>query len=51
MEENERLHPGIHARMHAYLLAEFPCPGVDEDEFLGLKDSTKVPRRTANKGR
>ena len=22
MEENERLHPGIHARMHAHLLAD-----------------------------
>ena len=42
MEETERLHPGIHARMHAYLLAEFPGPGVDADEFFGLKVSPKV---------
>jgi hypothetical protein len=52
MEENERLHPGIHAQMQAYLLAEFPGSVVDADEFFGLKDSTKMPpRRTANKGR
>jgi hypothetical protein len=42
MEENERLHPGIHARMHAYLLAEFHGPRVDADEFFGLKDLTNV---------
>ena len=39
MEENERLHPGIHARMQAYLLAEFPGSVVDADEFFGLKES------------
>jgi hypothetical protein len=33
MEENERL--GLHARMHAYLLANHPGPDVDADEFFG----------------
>ena len=37
MEERERLHPDFHDRM--YLTAKYPGPGVDADEFFGLKDS------------
>jgi len=26
MEENERLHPGFHDRLYAYLMAKYPGP-------------------------
>jgi hypothetical protein len=32
MEENERLHPGIHERMIEYLKAEYPGLAVDAEE-------------------
>jgi hypothetical protein len=34
MEENERLSPGIHDRLYEYLMAMYPGPGVDADEFF-----------------
>ena len=39
MEENERLHPGIHDRLYEYLMARYPGVGVDADEFFGLEES------------
>jgi hypothetical protein len=39
MEENERLHPGFHERMYEYLMAKYPGPGIDADEFFGSKGS------------
>jgi hypothetical protein len=38
IEENERL--GLHARMHACLLAHHPGPDVDANEFFGSIDPT-----------
>jgi hypothetical protein len=34
MAEHERLHPGIHDRLYAYLMAKYPGHGVDADEFF-----------------
>jgi hypothetical protein len=34
MEENERLHPGIHDRLYEYLMAKFPGSGIDANEFF-----------------
>ena len=34
MEENERLHPGIHDRLYAKLMELYPGEGVDADEFF-----------------
>lgn len=28
MEENERLHPGIHDRLFEKLMAKYPSPGI-----------------------
>jgi hypothetical protein len=39
MEENERLHPGFHERMHEYLNAKYPGPGIPAEEFFGSEDS------------
>jgi hypothetical protein len=39
MEENERLHPGIHHRLYEYLNAKYPGPALDAAEFFGLEDS------------
>jgi hypothetical protein len=42
MEENERLHPGIHDRLYEYLMAKYPGPGVEADAFFGLEESDGV---------
>jgi hypothetical protein len=34
MEENERLHPGIHDRLYEYLMAKYPGIAVDADDFF-----------------
>jgi hypothetical protein len=34
MEENERLHPGYHDRLFEKLMAMYPGPGIDADEFF-----------------
>lgn len=39
MEENERLHPGIHDRLYEYLMAKSPGPSVAADAFVGLDES------------
>jgi hypothetical protein len=36
MEENERLHPGIHDRLFEHLKAKYPGPGVNADDFFAL---------------
>jgi hypothetical protein len=38
MEENERLHPGIHDRWYQRLNHMFPGPGVSADEFFENPD-------------
>jgi hypothetical protein len=45
MEEKERLHPGFSDQMYEYLMAKYPGPGVDADEFFGLEESGQVPGR------
>ena len=35
MGENERLHPGCHDRFFEKLMAMYPGPGIDADEFFG----------------
>jgi hypothetical protein len=34
MEENERLHPGIHDRLHENLMVKYPGPGIYADGFF-----------------
>jgi hypothetical protein len=34
IEENERLHPGIHDRLYEHLMAKYPGPGIDADAFF-----------------
>jgi hypothetical protein len=34
MEEKERIHPGFHDQLYEYLMAKYPGPGVDADEFF-----------------
>jgi hypothetical protein len=34
MEENVRLHPGIHDRWFKHLMAKYPGDGVDADAFF-----------------
>ena len=38
MEENERLHPGLHDRWYQRLNRLFPGPGVGADEFFENPD-------------
>ena len=42
MDENERLHPGIHDRLYQYLMAKHPGPGVEASAFFGLEESDGV---------
>jgi hypothetical protein len=42
MEENERLHHGIHDRLYEYLMGKYPGPGVEADAFFGLEESDGV---------
>jgi hypothetical protein len=48
MEENERLHPGIHDRLYEYLMAKYPGPGVEADTFFGLEESDGVSTKASS---
>ena len=50
MEENERLHPGIHERLYQYLMAKYPAPCVEADAFFGPEESDGVSTQIASSG-
>jgi hypothetical protein len=50
MEENERLHPGIHDRLFEYLMAKYPGPGCRGAAFLGLEELRENPPNSQQAG-